>query len=85
MSSLKNDALIVCLDLVLSPAGSEMAHAGKASLASVFSCQLVSSTQLRPEGDSTVSEKMVLFIFQFRDPGRSHVACMNAVFCLSSK
>lgn len=40
-------------DLVLSPAGSEVAHAGKASLAGIFSCQLVSSTQLSAEGEET--------------------------------
>lgn len=59
-------------DLVLSPAGSEVAHGGKVSLAGVFSCQLVSSTQLCAEGDSAVSEKRVLFIFPGTLDGEKH-------------
>lgn len=42
-------------DLVLGPAGSEVAHAGKASLAGIFSCQIVSSTQFTAEGETCTS------------------------------
>lgn len=43
-------------DLVVGPAGSEVAHAGKTSLTDMFSRQPVSSAQLHSEGDSAVSE-----------------------------